>query len=110
MSNDLKRKSDQIDQKDNDVEQGLNEEKTLMTRNGSIHSKNSNVSDYANKIKSIISSNFDQEISYKQFELEKIDEVVTDSFNLFSYTGELATLILFQSESDHMGLKLARLC
>lgn len=66
----LKRKSDQIES----TEHSLNNQKkqTFNTEPPNNESSNKNV---INKLKSIISTNFDQEISYKQFELEKIDEV-----------------------------------
>ena len=64
MSKELKRKSDQIDSNEHSLK------KQIFT--DSNESSNKNV---IHKIKTIISTNFDQEISYKQVELEKIDEV-----------------------------------
>ena len=84
MSNELKRKSDQIDEPYDPqeyAEQETSESSSSSTTASAHHTfsksgSSSNDSNYVNKIKAIIRSNFDQEISYKQFELEKIDEVL----------------------------------
>ena len=65
----LKRKSDQIESTEHS---STNQKKQTFVDPPQNESSNKNV---INKLKSIISTNFDQEISYKQFELEKIDEV-----------------------------------
>ena len=94
MSKDLKRKSDQLDDLgeefrtkenksgDDEVDpcQFESVESYDLDENDAHEdvpttSKKTNESDYIKKIKSIISTNFDQEISYKLYELEKIDEV-----------------------------------
>ena len=96
MSKDLKRKSDQIDL---DLELKTKESKNIVVaesdssqfesvesneiddndeldENSATTSKKKIDSEYISKIKSIISTNFDQEINYKVYELEKIDEVI----------------------------------
>ena len=93
MSKDLKRKSDQLDldedfkTKENKIDEATDDPSQFesIESNGidendeqedkPTTSKKKIDSEYINKIKSIISTNFDQEISYKLYELEKIDEV-----------------------------------